>query len=78
MNALWVGQVVLTKPVPPLWNFGMGSNYGYEYFMQRPDGRILVGTRFQIKSHQIKSPSSHLITLKTTVQLLLMIIFRWG
>jgi glycine/D-amino acid oxidase-like deaminating enzyme len=36
-------QVIITKPVPLMWNFGLGANYGYEYFMQRPDGRIILG-----------------------------------
>src|SRR5207237_7467686 len=25
------------------WNFGLSTNHGYEYFMQRPDGRIVLG-----------------------------------
>lgn len=36
-------QLIMTTPMPELWNFGLSSNYGYEYFMQRPDGRILLG-----------------------------------
>mmetsp|Transcript_435 Transcript_435/g.954 ORF Transcript_435/g.954 Transcript_435/m.954 type:complete len:455 (-) Transcript_435:152-1516(-) len=36
-------QVIITKPLPPLWPFGLSSNHGYEYFMQRPDGRIVLG-----------------------------------
>jgi len=36
-------QVIVTNPVPRMWEFGMGANYGYEYFMQRPDGRIVLG-----------------------------------
>ena len=38
-----LNQVIITKPAPPLWNFGLSANYGYEYFMQRPDGRIILG-----------------------------------
>jgi glycine/D-amino acid oxidase-like deaminating enzyme len=36
-------QVVITEPAPRLWNFGLSTNHGYEYFMQRPDGRIVLG-----------------------------------
>lgn len=36
-------QVIITEPAPPLWNFGLSTNYGYEYFMQRPDGRVVLG-----------------------------------
>ncbi|MEP7200618.1 MAG: FAD-binding oxidoreductase [Chloroflexota bacterium] len=36
-------QVIITAPAPRLWNFGLSTNYGYEYFMQRPDGRIVLG-----------------------------------
>jgi gamma-glutamylputrescine oxidase len=36
-------QVIITEPAPRLWNFGLSTNYGYEYFMQRPDGRIVLG-----------------------------------
>ena len=36
-------QVIMTSPQVPMWNFGLCANEGYEYFMQRPDGRILLG-----------------------------------
>ena len=36
-------QVIITEPAPRLWNFGLSTNHGYEYFMQRPDGRIVLG-----------------------------------
>lgn len=36
-------QVIITEPAPRLWNFGLSTNDGYEYFMQRPDGRIVLG-----------------------------------
>ena len=35
-------QVIITEPAPRLWNFGLSTNHGYEYFMQRPDGRIVL------------------------------------
>ncbi|MBI1800309.1 MAG: FAD-binding oxidoreductase [Chloroflexi bacterium] len=37
------GQVIVTEPAPRLWNFGLSTNFGYEYFMQRPDRRIVLG-----------------------------------
>jgi glycine/D-amino acid oxidase-like deaminating enzyme len=37
------GQVIVTAPAPPLWPFGLSTNHGYEYWMQRPDGRIVLG-----------------------------------
>jgi gamma-glutamylputrescine oxidase len=37
------GQVVVTEPGPPLWSFGLSTNSGYEYWLQRPDGRIVLG-----------------------------------
>ncbi len=37
------GQVIITEPAPRLWKFGLSTNFGYEYFMQRPDGRIVLG-----------------------------------
>ena len=37
------GQVIVTAPAPPLWPFGLSTNDGYEYWMQRPDGRIVLG-----------------------------------
>ena len=33
----------MTEPVPPMWSFGLMANYGYEYWNQRPDGRIILG-----------------------------------
>ncbi len=37
------GQVVVTEPVAALWPFGLSTNHGFEYWMQRPDGRIVLG-----------------------------------
>src|SRR5262245_8534387 len=37
------GQVIVTAPAPPLWTFGLSTNFGYEYWMQRPDGRVVLG-----------------------------------
>lgn len=37
------GQVIITAPAPRLWPFGMVADYGYEYWIQRPDGRIVLG-----------------------------------
>jgi hypothetical protein len=37
-------QLIMTEPVQRLWDFSLSCNSGYEYFMQRPDGRILLGT----------------------------------
>ena len=36
-------QVIMTAPGPKMWDFGLCANQGYEYFMQRPDGRLLLG-----------------------------------
>jgi glycine/D-amino acid oxidase-like deaminating enzyme len=36
-------QVIMTTPMRHMWKFGLSANYGYDYFMQRPDGRILLG-----------------------------------
>jgi gamma-glutamylputrescine oxidase len=36
-------QVIITSPVPRLWSFSISTNDGYEYMMQRPDGRIVLG-----------------------------------
>lgn len=36
-------QVIITPPLPRLWNFSIITNDGYEYMMQRPDGRIVLG-----------------------------------
>jgi|LakMenEpi03Aug12_release.lakeMendotaPanAssembly.Ray.scaffolds.fasta_scaffold12348_7 glycine/D-amino acid oxidase-like deaminating enzyme len=37
------GQVLVTSPVPPLWEFGFSTNFGYEYCHQRSDGRLVLG-----------------------------------
>ena len=37
------GQVIVTEPVEPMWLFGLSTNLGYEYWLQRPDGRIVLG-----------------------------------
>jgi gamma-glutamylputrescine oxidase len=37
------GQVVITEPVAQLWDFGWLTNHGYEYCLQRADGRIVLG-----------------------------------
>ena len=39
-------QVIITSPLPSIWPFSIGMNYGYEYMMQRPDGRIVLGLIF--------------------------------
>lgn len=36
-------QVIITSPQIHMWDFGLCANQGYEYFMQRPDGRLLLG-----------------------------------
>ena len=36
------GQVITTAPAPPMWTFGLSTNFGYEYWLQRQDGRIVV------------------------------------
>jgi glycine/D-amino acid oxidase-like deaminating enzyme len=36
-------QVVVTAPQPPMWDFALCANEGFEYFWQRPDGRLLLG-----------------------------------
>lgn len=36
-------QVIITAPVPQIWKFGLCANHGFEYFMQRPDGRLVLG-----------------------------------
>ncbi|MBD1999308.1 FAD-binding oxidoreductase [Leptolyngbya sp. FACHB-541] len=47
------GQVIVTAPVPPLWNFDWITNHGYEYCLQRPDGRIVLGgMRWRSPSHE--------------------------
>lgn len=37
------GQVLITEPVNPMWDFSFLANFGYEYCMQRLDGRIVLG-----------------------------------
>ena len=37
------GQVLVTEPVPRLWDFDWLANEGYEYCLQRPDGRLIFG-----------------------------------
>ncbi|MBD1866738.1 FAD-binding oxidoreductase [Cyanobacteria bacterium FACHB-471] len=47
------GQVMVTEPVPPLWNFDWITNHGYEYCLQRPDGRIVLGgMRWRSPTHE--------------------------
>jgi glycine/D-amino acid oxidase-like deaminating enzyme len=36
-------QVIITSPLPKIWDFSISANEGYEYMMQRPDGRIVLG-----------------------------------
>lgn len=36
-------QVIITSPLPRLWKFSIITNDGYEYMMQRPDGRVVLG-----------------------------------
>jgi len=37
------GQVIATAPAPPLFDFDWLTNSGYEYAIQRQDGRIVFG-----------------------------------
>ena len=37
------GQIVITQPVLRLWPYGLSTNFGYEYWGQRTDGRIVLG-----------------------------------
>ena len=37
------GQVILTDPGPPLLSFGLVTDFGYVYCIQRPDGRFVLG-----------------------------------
>jgi glycine/D-amino acid oxidase-like deaminating enzyme len=37
------GQVIATKPLPNYWNFGLLFNDGWEYMIQREDGRVILG-----------------------------------
>jgi gamma-glutamylputrescine oxidase len=36
-------QAIATEPVPRLWDFDWSANDGYEYAIQRQDGRIILG-----------------------------------
>jgi glycine/D-amino acid oxidase-like deaminating enzyme len=37
------GQVIVTEPVAAMWPFGLSTNFGFEYWLQRADGRIVLG-----------------------------------
>jgi glycine/D-amino acid oxidase-like deaminating enzyme len=37
------GQVLVTEPVQPMWDFCFSTNFDYEYCIQRPDRRIVLG-----------------------------------
>lgn len=37
------GQIFATDPAPPTFRRAMSANYGYEYWSQRADGRIILG-----------------------------------
>jgi glycine/D-amino acid oxidase-like deaminating enzyme len=37
------GQVIITQPFPRMWPMGLVADEGYEYWIQRPDGRIVLG-----------------------------------
>jgi gamma-glutamylputrescine oxidase len=39
-------QVITTRPVDPIWQFTIVTNDGYEYMMQRPDRRIVLGKTY--------------------------------
>jgi len=48
------GQVVATEPLPRLWEFDWLANDGYEYAIQRQDGRLILGgMRRQSPFHEI-------------------------
>jgi gamma-glutamylputrescine oxidase len=48
------GQVVATAPLPRLWEFDWLANDGYEYAIQRQDGRLIFGgMRRQSPTHEI-------------------------
>jgi len=38
-----LGQALATAPLPRLWDFDWSANDGYEYAIQRADGRIIFG-----------------------------------
>ncbi len=46
------GQVIITEPVKPLWDFCFSSNYSHEYCIQRRDGRIVLGGMRELSSTQ--------------------------
>jgi glycine/D-amino acid oxidase-like deaminating enzyme len=46
------GQVLITEPVSLMWNFSFSTNFGYEYCLQRPDGRIVLGGMRWLKPEQ--------------------------
>jgi glycine/D-amino acid oxidase-like deaminating enzyme len=37
------GQVITTKPLPNYWKTGLLFNDGYDYMIQRKDGRVVLG-----------------------------------
>lgn len=37
------GQALITEPAPFMWEFSGSTNFGYEYFLQRSDRRIVLG-----------------------------------
>lgn len=37
------GQMFATAPAPPVFRRAMSTNYGYEYWSQRADGRVILG-----------------------------------
>jgi len=48
------GQVLATEPLPRLWEFDWLANDGYEYAIQRQDGRIIFGgMRRQSPTHEV-------------------------
>jgi gamma-glutamylputrescine oxidase len=48
------GQVLATAPLPRLWEFDWLANDGYEYAIQRQDGRLVLGgMRRQAPGHEI-------------------------
>jgi glycine/D-amino acid oxidase-like deaminating enzyme len=48
------GQVLGTEPLPRLWEFDWLANDGYEYAIQRQDGRIILGgMRRQSPTHEV-------------------------
>ena len=52
----WRDQVVVTEPVPPLWDFinwfsSPPAGSSYTYHMQRADGRIVIGANSASGDH---------------------------